>query len=167
MSSSNETLRDRMRAKGLRMTSQRMILADLLENADEHLDAEKVFELARRRDSRIHRATVYRTLNTLKKMGLVDELDLMHVTGDRHFYEIRPSVFHIHLVCMKCGTVEEPKDPFWQDLKMRVVEKTGFRPEIVRLEMGGTCTSCQRESESRPNPPAQGTVKADSHARPE
>jgi Fur family ferric uptake transcriptional regulator len=141
-----ETLTDRMRAKGLRMTSQRVILADLLENADEHLDAEKVYQLARRRDPRIHRATVYRTLNTLKKLGLVDELDLMHVTSDRHYYEIRPSVFHIHLVCMSCGAVEEPSGPFWQDLKRRVVEETSFRPEVARLEMGGRCTACQEKA---------------------
>jgi len=144
MTATIETLTDRMRAKGLRMTSQRLILADLLESADEHLDAEKVYQLARRKDPKIHRATVYRTLNTLKKLGLVDELDLMHVTGDRHFYEIRPSVFHIHLVCTRCGAVEEPSGSFWQDLKVRVMEETEFKPEVVRLEMGGTCTSCQR-----------------------
>lgn len=143
MTATTETLTDRMRAKGLRMTSQRLILADLLENAAEHLDAEKVYQLARHRDPKIHRATVYRTLNTLKKLGLVDELDLMHVTGDRHFYEIRPSVFHIHLVCMRCGAVEEPSGPFWQDLKVRVMQETEFKPEVVRLEMGGTCTACQ------------------------
>ena len=142
MTATTETLTDRMRAKGLRMTSQRLILADLLENAAEHLDAEKVYQLARHRDPKIHRATVYRTLNTLKKLGLVDELDLMHVTGDRHFYEIRPSVFHIHLVCMRCGAVEEPSGPFWQDLKVRVMQETEFKPEVVRLEMGGTCTAC-------------------------
>ena len=143
MTATTESLTDRMRAKGLRMTSQRLVLAELLENADEHLDAEKVYQLARRKDPKIHRATVYRTLNTLKKLGLVDELDLMHVTGDRHFYEIRPSVFHIHLVCMRCGAVEEPSGSFWQELRVRVMEETEFKPEVVRLEVGGTCTACQ------------------------
>jgi len=146
MRSTGETLTERMRAKGLRMTSQRLILAELLEKAEEHLDAERAYELARRRDPRIHRATVYRTLNTLKRLGLVDELDLMHVTGDRHFYEIRPSVFHIHLVCLCCGAVEEPSGPVWQDLRRRVLEETGFRPEVVRLEMGGKCVACQEAS---------------------
>ena len=141
--SSSSSLISRVKVAGLRMTQQRRLLLDLLESADEHLDAETVYRLARQRDPRIHRATVYRTLNTLKKLGLVDELDLMHVTGDRHFYEIRPSVFHIHLVCMRCGAVEEPSGPFWQDLKVRVMHETEFKPEVVRLEMGGTCTACQ------------------------
>lgn len=143
MVAATETLLERMQAKGLRMTTQRRILADLLETADEHLDAEKVYLLARKQDPRIHRATVYRTLGTLKKLGLVDELDLMHVSGDRHYYEIRPSVFHIHLVCMQCGAVQEPSGPFWQELKRRVHDETGFKPEIVRLEMGGRCIACQ------------------------
>ena len=149
MNAALESLTDRMRAKGLRMTAQRLILAELLERADEHLDAERVYELARLRDPRIHRATVYRTLNTLKKLGLVDELDLMHVNSDRHYYEIRPSVFHIHLVCMSCGAVQEPSGPFWQDLKRRVIEETGFKPEVVRLEMGGKCDKCQGSAVAR------------------
>jgi Fur family ferric uptake transcriptional regulator len=144
VSVTHDTLAERMRSKGLRLTTQRRILAELLEHAEEHLDAEAVYRLARRRDPRIHRATVYRTLNTLKKLGLVDELDLMHVTGDRHYYEIRPSVFHIHLVCMRCGAVAEPSGRFWETLRSRVHRETGFKPEVVRLEMGGRCVECQR-----------------------
>ncbi len=150
MKAAEGTLLDRMRDRGLRLTQQRRVLAELLESTDDHLDAEAVYRLARRKDPSIHRATVYRTLNTLKRLGLVDELDLMHVAGERHFYEIRPSVFHIHLVCMKCGGVEEPGGAFWNDLKNKVRRETGFAPEVVRLEMGGKCTGCQ-ESPPRSN----------------
>jgi Fe2+ or Zn2+ uptake regulation protein len=146
MSTRRETLCDRMRAKGLRLTHQRRLLADLLENAEEHLDAEAVYQRARRKDASLHRATVYRTLATLKKLGLVDELDLMHVSGDRHYYEIRPSVFHIHLICTRCGAVQEPSGPFWEKMKSRVHRETGFRPEIVRLEMAGLCVDCQSKA---------------------
>lgn len=144
-----ENLIDRMQAKGLRITHQRRIVAELLDAAEDHLDAESVYERACRLDPSIHRATIYRTLNTLKKLGLVDELDLMHVTGDRHFYEIRPSVFHIHLVCMRCGNVQEPSGPFWEEMRSRVHRETGFRPEVVRLEMGGQCATCQAEEKKK------------------
>ena len=144
----DESLTERMQSRGLRMTSQRRLLAELLENADDHLDAEAVYQRARSRDPRIHRATVYRTLNRLKKLGLVDELDLMHVAGDRHYYEIRPSVFHIHLVCMRCGKVEEPSGPLWENMRERVHRETGFKPETVRLEVGGQCVACQRRGSS-------------------
>lgn len=139
----------RMSAQGLRLTGQRRLLAGLLEHADDHLDAETVFRLAREKDPSIHRATVYRTLRTLKRLGLIDELDLMHVTGERHFYEVRPSVLHIHLVCTSCGRVEEPAGRFWEDLKRRVEQETGFKPETVRLEMGGLCSRCRERNEVR------------------
>jgi Fur family ferric uptake transcriptional regulator len=137
-------LSERMRSKGLRLTGQRLVLARLLEEATEHLDAEQVFALARERDPSIHRATVYRTLNTLKRLGLVDELDLMHVSGERHYYEIRPRTLHIHLVCTSCKGVEEPSGSFWETLKQRVEDENGFRPEVVRIEMAGICAKCQR-----------------------
>jgi len=139
----DESLIDLMRARGLRLTAQRRLLAELLDEAEEHLDAEAVFRRARRRDPGIHRATVYRTLNRLKHLGLVDELDLMHVGGDRHYYEVRPSEFHIHVVCMNCGAVAEPGAPFWEGLKRQVLRETGFEPEAVRMEIGGLCAECR------------------------
>ncbi len=145
-----ESLVDRIRDKGLRLTEQRRVLAELLDRAEQHLDAEAVYKLAREKDPSIHRATVYRTLNMLKSHGLVDELDLMHIAGDRHFYEVRPSVFHIHLVCNACGGVQEPGGRLWEDLKIKVSKETGFRAEIVRLEMGGRCSECQARVSRKP-----------------
>lgn len=134
-----------MKARGVRVTGQRRLLAELLEEAEEHLDAEAVYERARAKDHGIHRATVYRTLNKLKRMGLVDELDLMHVSGERHYYEIRPKTLHIHLVCTVCKGVEEPSERFWEDLKRRVEHDNGFRPDVVRIEMAGVCSACQKK----------------------
>ena len=139
-----------MKAKGVRLTIQRKILAELLETAEEHLDAESVYQLAKAKDDTIHRATVYRTLNKLKTLGLVDELDLMHVSGERHFYEIRPSTLHIHLVCTTCKLVDELDDAFWDDLKRRVENENGFRPEVVRVEMAGVCAACLAKRARRP-----------------
>jgi Fur family ferric uptake transcriptional regulator len=88
-------------------------------------------------------------LNKLKKLGLVDELDLMHVSGERHYYEIRPSTLHVHLVCTTCKGVDEPSEAFWEDLKRRVRIDSGFLPEVVRIEMAGTCRACQRKQSRR------------------
>jgi Fur family ferric uptake transcriptional regulator len=140
-----EGLLTRMKASGLRLTGQRRIVAELLETATEHLDAESVYRLAKLKDRTIHQATVYRTLNRLKRLGLVDELDLMHVSGERHFYEVRPSTLHIHLVCTTCKRVEEPDEAFWDELKRRVESENGFRAEVVRVEMAGTCRACLKK----------------------
>jgi Fur family ferric uptake transcriptional regulator len=143
MSERGDSLGERLRAAGLRLTNQRRIVIHLLEKANRHLDAEEVYKLARRKDPNIHRATVYRTLSTLKKLGLVDELDLMHVSGDRHYYEIRPSTFHVHLICTGCGSVQEPGGSWWQEMKSRVYDETGFKPDSIRLEMSGLCKVCR------------------------
>jgi Fur family ferric uptake transcriptional regulator len=139
-----------MKARGLRLTGQRRVLAELLETADEHLDAESVYRAAKAKDGNVHRATVYRTLNKLKKLGLVDELDLMHVSGERHYYEVRPSKLHIHLVCTACKRVDEPDEAFWDELKRRVENENGFRPEVVRIEMAGLCAACLTKRPRRP-----------------
>lgn len=143
---SHDTLVARMRARGVRLTSQRRVIAEVLESAEEHLDADAVFRRAARVDPGIHRATVYRTLNALKKLRLIDELDLMHVEGDRHYYEVRPSAFHLHLVCLSCGKVLEPSAPFWEDVRRKLQRETGFRTELARLEIGGRCPDCQTRS---------------------
>jgi Fur family ferric uptake transcriptional regulator len=143
MSARRDSLSERLRAAGLRLTNQRRTVIHLLESTNTHLDAEEVYRRARRMNPKIHRATVYRTLSILKKLGLVDELDLMHVSGDRHFYEIRPSTFHVHLICTGCGSVQEPGGSWWQEMKSRVYDETGFKPEIVRLEMSGLCAACR------------------------
>lgn len=139
-----EALAEKMRAKGLRLTGQRQILAALLDEATEHLDAETVVALARRKDSTIHRATVYRTLRLLKRHGLIDELDLMHVHGERHFYEVHPGSLHIHLVCTRCKAIEEPTGPFWASVKPRLESDHGFRAEMIRIEVAGLCARCSR-----------------------
>lgn len=141
---------EKMRALSLRITPQRRVLVEILEEAEDHIDAETLFRRGHRRNPKIHRATVYRTLSILKRLGLVDELDLMHVSGEQHFYEIRPSLFHIHLVCRSCGGVEEPGGAFWQQLKKRVEKETGFTPKEIRLEMSGRCARCQ--GRERPEP---------------
>ena len=143
MSAERPSLLEGMRARGLRVTHQRRVLAELLERAEVHLDADAVLARAQEKDPSIHRATVYRTLHRLKKLGLIDELDLMHVAGERHYYEVRPKAFHIHLVCTSCKGVQEPSGPFWEELKRKVERETGFKPEIVRLEMGGLCKRCR------------------------
>ena len=100
-------LLDQLVAKGFRLTSQRKVLVEIIQDARKHLDAATLLKLARTREPRINRATVYRTLELLKKLQLIDELDLMHLEGEKHFYEVRPERQHIHLACCRCGTIME------------------------------------------------------------
>jgi len=63
--------------------------------------------VAKEKDPKLNRVTVYRTLKLLKEGGLVDELDLMHYGGDQHYYETRTKQEHAHVICLRCGRVEE------------------------------------------------------------
>src|SRR3954453_2288833 len=102
-----EGIKDSLQQRGVRLTRQRRILLELIDKSGQHLDAERVYLLAKEKDPKLNRVTVYRTLKMLKEGGLVDELDLMHIGGDQHFYETRMKQEHAHIICLRCGKVEE------------------------------------------------------------
>jgi Fur family ferric uptake transcriptional regulator len=93
-------------------------------------------------DASIDRATVYRTIDLLKKRGLIDELDLMHLTGEKHFYEVKTHRDHVHLACFQCGRIEELTTPLFEKLEGEMARQSGFEIQVVRLEVGGMCQAC-------------------------
>ncbi len=138
----SESLIERMRRAGFRMTSQRRAIATILDEATEHLDVEEIFARAQQLDRSIHLATVYRTLLALKEKGLVDELDLLHVHGERHYYEVRTSDIHAHVICKKCHAVVEPKGEVIDICRSMLGEETGYEIRYMRLEVSGICPRC-------------------------
>ena len=110
-------LENQLVARGVRLTRQRRVILRVIENARRHLDAATILRFARKEDQDIDRVTVYRTLGLLKRHGLVDELDLLHLSGGGHFYEQRPLRQHMHLACLRCGTVEEYTSPLFDKIK--------------------------------------------------
>jgi len=124
------------------MTAQRRAVIDAIQSAQEHLDAGSLLTLARRQTPNIDRATVYRTIDLLKKHGLIDELDLMHLEGEKHYYEARTKSDHLHLACFACGRIEEFSSPLFDQLKNQISRETGFTIRVARLEAGGLCQSC-------------------------
>ncbi len=135
--------RSPLKEKGIRLTRQRQILMDVIDKSGRHLDAEGLYELAKQRDPKLNRVTVYRTLKLLKKGGLVDELDLMHYSGDQHFYETRRKREHAHVICLRCGKVEEFFGDPLQKLRRQIEAHLGFEILIARTEVGGYCADCQ------------------------
>ncbi len=135
--------RETLKQRGFRLTRQRQILLDLLDKTGAHLDAETLYRLAHERDPKLNRVTVYRTLKMLKEGGLVDELDLMHHAGDQHYYETRRKQEHAHIVCLRCGKVEEFFGEPLQKLRRQVEKTFGFQILIARTEIGGYCAHCQ------------------------
>jgi Fur family ferric uptake transcriptional regulator len=130
-------------AHGMRLTHQRRIILGIVETAKQHLDAAQILDQARRIDPGIDRVTVYRTLKLLKRYGLVDELDLMHMQGEKHFYERRPQRDHIHMACLRCGKIIEIESDLFDRLKGQIQRDSQFHIVVSRLEIGGYCSDCR------------------------
>ncbi|MEI9972232.1 MAG: transcriptional repressor [Ignavibacteriota bacterium] len=135
-------LLDELTAKGIRLTAQRRAVVETIQEAGGHLDAASLLELARQREPGIDRATVYRTIGLLKKLRLVDELDLMHLQGEKHYYEAKTKRDHIHLACFCCGRIEEFSSPMFDELKTQIAQRADFLVRVVRMEVGGLCAVC-------------------------
>jgi Fe2+ or Zn2+ uptake regulation protein len=127
-------LQQTLSAKGIRLTRQRRVILQVMDDAEQHLDVDQILERAQRIDAGVHLVTVYRTIDLLKKHGLIDELDLLHLRGDRHYYETHGPRDHIHVACLRCGKVREFEEQIARDFHMKVT--------VSRTEVGGYCAEC-------------------------
>lgn len=141
-------LLNEVEARGVRLTAQRRALIETIQQADAHLDAAGLLSRARQRDPNIDRATVYRTLELLKRLGLIDELDLMHLNGEKHYYEVKTQKDHLHLACFRCGRIEEFDSATFQRLKREIAAQKGFGIQVIRLEVGGVCRECAAQQKA-------------------
>lgn len=129
-------------SRGVRMTHQRRLLVQIIQSADRHMDAMQLWQSARAQDPTLNKVTVYRTLGMLKRLGLVDELDLMHMEGEKHYYEARTTRDHMHLACLKCGRIQEFESSLFEKLKGQIERERRFRIQVIRVEAGGYCDRC-------------------------
>ena len=130
-------------SRGVRMTHQRRLLVQIIQGAAGHLDAVELWRRAKAEDPTLNKVTVYRTLAMLKKYGLVDELDLMHLEGGKHYYEAKTTRDHIHLACLKCGRIQEFESSLFEKLKGQIERERQFSINTVRVEAGGVCDRCK------------------------
>lgn len=128
----------------IRLTRQRRVVLQVMEGAPQHLDAGEILELAQKIDPDITRVTVYRTLELLKQHGLIDELDLLHLRGHRHYYESHGPRDHIHVACICCGKVREFESELYEDLKRQISRDCDLEISITRTEVGGLCRDCRK-----------------------
>jgi Fur family ferric uptake transcriptional regulator len=136
-------LQAELMSRGLRMTRQRRTILAVIETAQQHLDASQILRKARKLDAEIDRVTVYRTIRLLKRHGLIDELDLMHIEGEKHYYERRPQRDHIHMACLRCGKIMEFESDLFDRLKGQIQRDCQFHIVVSRLEVGGYCSACR------------------------
>jgi Fur family transcriptional regulator, ferric uptake regulator len=139
-------LQRELSARHIRLTRQRRVVLQVMESAARHMDAGEILDRAQKIDSEITRVTVYRTLDLLKSHGLIDELDLLHLRGHRHFYESHGPRDHIHVACIRCGKVREVESPIYEDLKKQISRDCEIEISVARTEIGGICADCRAKA---------------------
>ncbi len=129
-----DTIIARCEARGLRLTEQRRVIADVLQQATDHPDVEELFARASARDERISIATVYRTVKLFEESGILEKREF----GDgRARYETADRDHHDHLIDLNTGKVVEFVDPEIEALQEKIARKLGYRLKGHRLELYG------------------------------
>ena len=127
--------------KGLRITEQRRVIAQILSEAEDHPDVETLHERASAVDPKISIATVYRTVRLFEEAGILER----HEFGDgRSRYEAASDAHHDHLIDVETGNVIEFVDDELEALQKRIAEKLGFRLVDHRMELYGVALDRNR-----------------------
>jgi Fe2+ or Zn2+ uptake regulation protein len=135
-------LQNALRQRGIRLTRQRRVILQVMDSAERHLDVDQILDAAQKIDPEVHLVTVYRTIDLLKREGLIDELDLLHLRGDRHYYETHGPRDHIHVACLRCGKVREFESRLYEQLKEQIARDCDIQVTVSRTEVGGICHDC-------------------------
>jgi Fur family ferric uptake transcriptional regulator len=125
----------RCEARGLRMTGQRRVVAQVIGSSEDHPDVEELHARAITIDPRISIATVYRTVKLFEEAGILERLEF----GDgRSRYEDAERDHHDHLIDLHSGDVIEFVDPEIEALQERIAARLGYKLVGHRLELLGT-----------------------------
>ena len=144
MNTTLEKLKERIKDKKYKLTTQRQTILQAFIDADENrLSAEDVYVLVKEVAPDIGLATIYRTLDLFTELDLLKRLDF----GDgRNRYELNDEEFahfHHHLICVKCGKVSEFEDDMLETLESIIAKKLNFRTIDHQLKVYGYCSDCQ------------------------
>jgi Fur family transcriptional regulator, ferric uptake regulator len=137
------TARRAIGSTGRRMTQQRAVLLEIIQESSDHLDAEEIYRRARERGEKLSLSTVYRTLDLLKRLDLVDEL---HLWDGHHHYESKTPQEHSHLVCRECGGVIELSWSVVERIKALAARQEEFQIERAQVDFIGLCAACSEAS---------------------
>lgn len=137
-----ERVRDEARRRGVRWTTQRQAILELLAGCGEHLTAEELHHRVAEQGHDVSPATAYRTVNMLVEMGVVSKRDFGSARATFEWNLTRHH--HDHLVCTVCGTITEFESERIEQLQDAIATEHGFTLSHHRLDLFGVCARCQR-----------------------
>ncbi len=126
---------------GFRVTTQRKIILEAIANQiGWHVHPKDVYSYVQERDKTIGLATVYRTLKMLEDMDLLNKVYMM---GIQHAPEDNGGL-HYHLICLKCGSIQDVNDVILNDVGSYVKKEYGFSSTQIKMSIYGLCENCNR-----------------------
>lgn len=146
-----EKVKDLLREKGLMVTSQRLMVLNILSaHGDEHLTVEEIYDLAKEESPEIGLATIYRTVQVLLELHVIEK-----VTFDDGFarYELNGEETgsghrHHHAICTQCGKVYSLETDLLDTLEKQVFESLGFEVTDHEVKLYGLCSACRRKAQN-------------------
>jgi Fur family transcriptional regulator, ferric uptake regulator len=133
-----ERLLGRLRAEGARLTVPRRLLVEALVSADGHITANELADRIHRSDPGVNESTVYRNLDALERLGLVEHVHLGH---GRAVYHLADDLHH-HLVCEGCGAVVEVPARIFAGVARTLKGRHGFTMRPYHFAVLGRCREC-------------------------
>ncbi|HIE85933.1 MAG TPA: ferric iron uptake transcriptional regulator [Pseudomonadales bacterium] len=128
---------------GLKITLPRVKIFQILERSEvHHVSAEDVYKLLLQNGEEVGLATVYRVLTQFEQAGLVVRHNF---EGGHSVFELSSDKHHDHIVCIRCGRVEEFADDEIEQLQRNVANKLGFELTDHSLNMYGLCPECRQK----------------------
>lgn len=146
-----EKVKDLLREKGLKVTSQRLMVLNILSaHGVEHLTVEEIYDLAKEESPEIGLATIYRTVQVLLELHVIEK-----VTFDDGFarYELNGEETgsghrHHHAICTQCGKVYSLETDLLDTLEKQVFESLGFEVTDHEVKLYGLCSACRRKAQN-------------------
>lgn len=129
-----------LQARGLRVTPQRAIIFEAIENLEGHITAEEIFQEVEKVNPYISLATVYRTLELLQELNLITQTNFGR--SQAHF-ALKNHGPHHHLVCLECNQIEEFVDEIFDPIRTQLEERHGFQVYTEHMSLFGICRACR------------------------
>jgi Fur family ferric uptake transcriptional regulator len=129
-----------LKEKGYRLTPQRLMVLAALHSVDTHISAEDIYAQVKAKYQYANISTIYRTLDLLKELKLIAEIDLDDGCVRYHLSE---KGHHHHLICSSCGKMINLPETALLKLSETLVRDYKFQADLKHLAVFGTCADCQ------------------------
>ena len=134
---------EELQARGMRVTPQRAIIFEAIQKLEGHITAEDIFEQVQKVNPYVSLATVYRTLELLQELNLINQTNFGR---SQTYFALKDHGRHHHLVCMQCGHIEEFTDELLVSVRADLAEQYGFEAHTDHMSIFGICKACREET---------------------